>query len=142
MAATYDPALDTDLDKVRFFIQDTNTDNAMFQDEEISAMLGIYGTYKATAINCCEVLAARFAGEAESKKIGNLTITFGDKAAKYAALAKTLRNQMTKFVLPYLGGQSRSDKAINEGDADNVQPAFKRGIMKQKLPDSTPEDDM
>jgi len=141
MAATYTSTLPTDKDKVRFLIQDTVVATAMLQDEEITAMLGIYGTYKSTAVACCEVLSAKFAGEAESKKIGNLTIDFRDKATKYAKLAILLRSQTMKFVLPYLGGQSQSDKETNQLDADNVQPAFRRGIMKQKTPDLTPEDD-
>ncbi len=141
MAATYSSTLPTDRDKVRFFIQDTDITNALLQDEEITAMLAIYGSYKSTAIACCEVLAAKFAGEAESKTIGNLSIEFRDKSAKYTAMAKTLRAQTLKFVQPYLGGQSHSDKETNELDSDNVQPFARRGIMKQKTPDLTPEDD-
>lgn len=40
MSANYDPTLPTDLDHVRFLVGDTDVTNAIFQDEEISAVLG------------------------------------------------------------------------------------------------------
>ena len=131
---TYDDTLPIDLDKVRYMIQDTNIEDFYFSDNEITAMLGIWGGYQSTAIACCEILASKFIMKAEDKTVGKLTLKYGNLAKKYADLAKVLRFQLLKFVQPYLGGVSISDKATNEEDADRTQPAFRRNIMKQKLP--------
>lgn len=49
MSATYVPTLATDLDHVRFLVGDTDVTDAIFQDEEISAVLG-FGTAPAVAL--------------------------------------------------------------------------------------------
>lgn len=43
MAATYNPALATDLDKVRYAVGDTDVANAVIPNETIAALLGIEG---------------------------------------------------------------------------------------------------
>jgi hypothetical protein len=130
MSATYNKALTSSLDKVRFLIHDTDTTSAQLDDDEINAIITLYGSYKSAAVACCESLAAKYAGEAESKRIGNLSISFSSASKKYATLADILRRQVHRFVVPYLGGQSKSDKEINLEDDDNVQPFAKRDIMK------------
>ena len=132
---TYDDTLATDLDKIRYLIQDTTDTNFFFSDNEILGMSSMYGSYQSTAISCCEVLAARFIQKAESKTVSKLILNYGNLAKKYATLANTLRFQLLKYNAAYLGGLTHTDKEINETDADLVQPAFKRNIMKHKLPD-------
>ena len=132
---TYTDTLPTDLDKVRYLIQDTNTTDFYFSDNEITAMIGMWGSYNSTAIACCEILASRFIQKAESKTVSKLILNYGNLAKKYAELAKVLRLQLLKFNAGYLGGLTHSDKEANEEDSDICQPAFKRGMMKQKLPD-------
>ena len=134
MSATYNSSLTSDLDKVRFLIQDTDVTAAQLQDEEINGTISMYGSYKAAAVACCEVLASKYAGSDDLKKIGNLTVSnFLNKSRKYTELARIIRGQVFKFISPYLGGQSISDKEINQDDDDNVQPSFKRGMMKQNV---------
>ena len=132
---TYTDTLPTDLDKVRYLIQDVNAADFYFSDNEINAMLGIWGSYHSTSIACCEILASKFIIKAEDKTVGKLTLKYGNLAQKYADLAKVLRFQLLKFIQPFLGGLTQSDKEGNEEDSDLVQPAFRRGMMKQKLPD-------
>ena len=131
---TYTDTLPTDLDKVRYLIQDTNTTDFYFSDNEITAMLTLWGSYNSTAIACCEILASRFIQKAENKTVSKLSLSYGDLSKKYASLARVLRLQLLKFNTGYLGGLTHSDKETNQIDADLVQPAFKREIMKQKLP--------
>lgn len=45
MTATYNPALLTDLDRVRFYVGDRNITAAYFQDEEINAILTLNASY-------------------------------------------------------------------------------------------------
>jgi len=134
--ATYDPTLATDLDKIRFLIQDTDvsTGNYAFKDAEINGMLAIWVSYKSCAIACCEILAIKYANMSEEKEIGSLRLAYANRAQKYKMLAEMLRQQVLKFVKPYCGGISDSDKTDYQTDSDAVQPAFKRGMMKEKLP--------
>lgn len=135
MAATYNNSLTSNCDKVRFLIQDTDITDANMDDNEINAMITMYGSYKSAAIACCEILAGKYAGEAETRRVGNLTLSnFIDKSKKYLQIAKTLRAQVHKMVIPYAGGISVSDKAANL-DADTTIPAFKRRIMANTTPE-------
>lgn len=59
MAATYDTALTTDKDKVRYHIQDVDTDNAMFQDEEINAVITMEETWQKAVISLIKALITR-----------------------------------------------------------------------------------
>lgn len=143
MSATYNTAMTTNVDKVRFLIQDTVVASAMLQDEEISFMLTLYPNFRLAAANCADILASKFANMAEDKTIGNLRLSYGDKSKKYAALANSLRMQASKVILPYAGGISESDKETIEEDQDRVNPAFKRNQMNEKLPalDITEDED-
>jgi hypothetical protein len=130
MAATYDSTLSTDKDKVRFYIQDTDTANAQMQDEEITAMISLHGSYKEAAIVCCETLAMGYAGQDDSRKIGNMTLSnFFAKSKRYLELAKILKARFSNVITPYAGGISVSGKETYAEDSDIVQPAFKRNMM-------------
>lgn len=52
MTYTYDPALSTDKDKVRFHIGDTDPDGAFLEDETIVALIAITGSMEDAAITC------------------------------------------------------------------------------------------
>ena len=131
---SYDPKLTSDLDKVRFFLRDTDSSNYLFTDDEINGVLLVYDSWKIATVVCCETLAAKFSGISEDKTIGMLRLRYMDRAKKYRELAKLLRSQLLRFALPYYGGGSYSDKAIMEQDSDAIQPAFKRGMQKERLP--------
>lgn len=130
MAATYDPSLTTPKDKVRFLIQDTNIATAMLQDEEINFVLTDYPNYKLAACVCAETLSLKFASMPQEKKIGNLSLTYGDRAKKYSDLANKLRAQASKVLLPYAGGISKADKNITNNDDDRVKPTFSRDMQE------------
>ena len=140
MAATYDASLPTAKDRVRFLIQDTNVASAMLQDEEITFMLTEYPNYRLAAAACAEALSLKFAGMPQEKKIGNLSLFYGDQAKKYSELASKLRTQASKILLPYAGGISKADKNAINNDSDRVKPAFKHDMQDQKLPSIMPID--
>lgn len=62
MTFTYDGTLDTDLEKVRLLIGDTDSTAALFQDAEITHFLTVRSSnlYLAAA-DACEAAAAKFA---------------------------------------------------------------------------------
>jgi hypothetical protein len=138
MAATYSSSLTTDKDKVRFYIQDTDITNAQLQDEEITAMITLHGSYKEAAVICCETLAMKYAGQDDSRKIGNMTLSnFYAKSKKYTELAKTLKTRFSGIITPFAGGISVSGKETYTEDSDIVQPAFKRNMMNNEYVEET-----
>jgi hypothetical protein len=50
MTATFDPALGNSISKVRFHVGDTDVNNAMLQDETITALLVSQGTIEKAVI--------------------------------------------------------------------------------------------
>lgn len=141
MATTYNATMPTDKDKVRFLIQDTKLTPALLQDEEINFVLSEYPNYILAAAVCAENISAQLVGTATDKKIGNLSLTYGDKSKKYAELANSLRARASKILLPYAGGISQTDKELVNNDDDRVKPAFSRDMQKQALPSDISDED-
>lgn len=52
MSVTYDSSLPTDKDRVRLLIGDTDTDNALLEDEEINGLIGSAATVYETIPLC------------------------------------------------------------------------------------------
>ena len=85
MSFSYNPALPTDLDHVRFLIGDTTTPSEMLQDEEITAVLSEEtATGKAlkyfAAARALQVLSTRWAAAGRgvtSKSVSQLSKTWG-----------------------------------------------------------------
>jgi hypothetical protein len=80
MASTYDPALPTDKDWVRFLIGDKNTPDSVFSDEEIFAALTEWpGKYCAAAnlLSANRAALLTTTGGVTSKSVGNLSISYG-----------------------------------------------------------------
>jgi hypothetical protein len=115
MASTYDPTLSTNRDLVRFLVPDKDTTTALFQDEEIDAVLAsMAGSYTSPGIayfaaaalleNLHRTWMSRGKGVA-SKKTAKLAITFGTgvginvDAAMQQAI-KSLRIQGAHIMCP------------------------------------------
>lgn len=124
MSFSYDPALDTDLDLVRFAISDTVSATALFPDETISALLVSEGSVNGAALRLAESLVARFAGDG-TKKVGSLSIS-RKRSEYYASLVSHLGQTASLGAGPYCGGISVSDKAVRQANTDRVVPIFTR----------------
>jgi len=123
--ATYsgDPSQST-TDAVRFYIQDTDMDSPMLADGEISYVLIDYPNPLLAAAQCCRALAARFSQKV-SKRVGDLSINFSDKAKQYLALATELEEQGSmSSITPYAGGVSLSDMQNVSNNTDRPTPPF------------------
>ena len=113
-------------DAVRFLVGQTSTgDEVLLSDEEIAwAISETSNSYYAAAL-CAETLASRYRQTGpESETIGRLSVTWGDRATKFAAIARTLRAQGAQGAVPFLGGQSVDARDTREADTDLRQPAF------------------
>lgn len=125
MAWSYDAALGTDVDRVRFLVQDNNSAKQLFQDEEIDWVLSNEDNIYTAAATLCDQLVTR-AGGVKSKKISEFTITYD--LSVYRSLAMSLRARGAYNQVPYAGGISELDKTKLQDDPDAVQPKFSRRL--------------
>lgn len=126
MAFTY--VLTTDRGKVRFLSGDTDSLDILLQDDEIDYLLTLYPSVTTAAVAACRAIAAKFAREAD-KSIGDLSISFSQRASAFYLLATQVIANSSVVLSPYCGGISKTDKALVESDGDRVLPAFIRGMQ-------------
>jgi hypothetical protein len=77
MAASYSIGLERTLDWVRFLIGDRNTDAAVFQDEELLALISEEGNKYFTAAAALRQVQNR-GGGVISKTVDDLSLTYSD----------------------------------------------------------------
>ena len=129
MAWTYDTTLPTNRDKIRLLIGDTISTDEQMSDEELDAMLVMYGSVKPTAIAALRVLASKYARFAD-KWVGDLKILASQKSRAYLEMAKTLAASTTLSGggVPSAGGIYADEKQAGEENDSLAKPAFKRGV--------------
>ena len=139
MAWTYsgNPAASA-LDEVRFLAADTDSTKAWtLADGEVNYAISLYSAappvigqnFLAAAV-CAETILGKFKAIPESKKVGDLSLTWGAQFKFYESLAYRLRQRAAlQAVKPYIGGTSITEKAGIDADPDRVQPAAKIGGM-------------
>lgn len=74
-------------DAVRFLIGDTDTDDQLLSDEEINYTITITGNVYESAHDCAYAVAASFARMATSKSVGDLSLSYSDRAASFYQVA-------------------------------------------------------
>lgn len=146
MTWTYDVAMSSAKDRVRFYVGDTNSADPLVEDEEIAAMLDMHNSHVLkAAVDIAESIHMRFAGVA-SESYGGLSVTYSNRADVYEKLSRRLRIQAygsaspVGAAMPYMGGLSVSDKRSNEKNTDQVQPIFTRDQFKPEESDSETSD--
>ena len=123
MTWTYSSPASGDRDKVRTYIGDTDTNDQLLSDEQITYALEEEASIRAAAALAAEWIAALFSRKAD-KSVGDLSIAYTRRAEQYMALAARLRSRSARVVLPYFGGISQTAKDTREADTDRVKPAF------------------
>ena len=142
MTWTYDgdPAANA-RDAIRFLIGDTDTTDQLISDEEIAwvnnqvtgsdtATTGLYDA----SYRCCLTIASKFSRMAD-KAVGDLRVDMSQKAKGYREQASELKELAGRAGLvptPYLGGMTISDRDIDRGNSDMVQPLFWQGQFDDK----------
>lgn len=128
MAWTYDPTLASDRDKVRLLTGDTTQTDPQLSDEELDAMLDIYGGVKSTAIAVLRALASKYARLAD-KWVGDLKILASQKHEAYLRMAKELSSSGALSVAaPTAGGVYEADKQAIEENESLAPRTFRRGM--------------
>lgn len=117
-------------DQVRLLTGQTSSqDQALLYDQEINWFLTqAGGVYFASAM-AAEDLGTKYAALAMTRKVGELAVGYGDRAAYYRAQAKMLRRQgMTRGVQVYVGGQLVAEQVSDNQDTSRTQPPFQIGM--------------
>lgn len=109
--------------------QNSSADDLLVTDEEIVFFLAQRNSNNYGAAQmACETLASKYAGKAQQKGIGQLSIGYGERSRLFATRAKELSMSLLRTgVSPYVGGISESDRDVDRADTDAVQPAFEIG---------------
>lgn len=91
MTWTYVDPNNSDRDKVRFLIGDTDTTDQLLSDEEISWLLTAAGNnvYQA-AHDGCYALGSKFARLATSKSVGDMSLSYSDRSRAFMDQAERL----------------------------------------------------
>lgn len=90
-----DPSSST-LDEIRFLIQDTDTNDQLLSNEEITYLSGAYGDPYSAAVACVVALIGQAARSSEeSKSVGDLSLSrkLGDRLAQWEALRRHLEQE-------------------------------------------------
>jgi len=94
-----DPA-DSDLDAIRFFCQDTDTEDQLITDEEIEYLYNlwtpVYGNNLMVASMVAEAIAAKFTREVAYSADG-VSVAVEQLQQKYNDLASSLRDQYKQY---------------------------------------------
>lgn len=131
MSFSYDDSLPTDKDKVRLLIGDTDSANASYSDEAISALLtdnndDVYET----AAQLADGLAAKYSGH-QDIKIDGFNVSWGERAQSYRDMAtrlrKTGKNAGGGFATPFISGTSISEMDTVRDDTDRNPSRFEIG---------------
>ena len=142
MAWSYsgDPA-DSAIDAIRFLVGDTDTNDQLLDDEEISWTNNqVTGSNTATtalyevAYRCMIAIASKFSRLAD-QTVGDLKVDMHQKATNAREQAKLLYAQASRegnVPTPYAGGITVSGKQVDEDNSNIVHPYFSRGQWTNK----------
>jgi hypothetical protein len=86
----------SDLDEVRFLIQDTDTNEQLLSNEEINYLIAAYVDPYLAAIGAVGILIAQASREVEeSKTVADLSLTrkVGARLSQWEALMKSLKSE-------------------------------------------------
>lgn len=127
MTWTYTGNPDTDAKQVRLLIGDTNAQDKLLNDTEISFVLGLTSDIFAAAADCCDIIIAKLARDVDRNDIG-MSATRSQQIQHYTDLRESLRNRAESNAEPYAGAQSKDEKLSDRQDTDLPQPQFRLGM--------------
>jgi len=139
MAFSYLDDLDTDRDKVRFWLQDTvngegkKPGNANFSDGELDALITLEGSWQRAVAAGFETLASAWQSET-SFSVFNGSFTRSDAAKGYREMALEWRGRYGE------GGNATAElgSKLTDFSGSTVTPLFQREAFGHKVTDWDP----
>ncbi len=108
-------------------VGDTDSSDKLLQDDEVSALVSIYGNKFRAMIAACRAIAAKLARKAVDTTVGDLRSQLSQQYDHYMDLAERFESEYGLRVKPFAGGISVSGKEAVEDDTDRVKPSFTMG---------------
>lgn len=121
MTFTYEPGGSTNRDKVRLLLGENVEASSKLSDEELCFIEAEFGPdIYATALAGVDFLIAAYAALADHKSVGPLSLSYANRIKnlqmkKAAITALAIKKGAP---MPYAGGISKADKAIDEANPD------------------------
>lgn len=118
---------------VRFLINDTNTNDQLFSDEELNYVISEWNNdaYDA-ARECAEILIARFAREADSisKSVGDISVSesYAQKITHYKELANSILMRKMRKSPPRPWANADTLKSTDDRQVTDYNTDFHVGI--------------
>lgn len=126
MTWTYDgSAINTDMERVRVLVGDTDTNDQLLQDEEIDFSLTKFSDVNLAAGHAARMIAAKLSRRVD-RSIGKLRVGGSKAAQMYMELAESLESQAYSAAEVFIGGQSIEGKRALEENTDLPRAAFSR----------------
>jgi len=116
----------SDLAQTRWLVGDVDCSRPLLDDREITFAIERDGSPVQAAITCLDVLANRFAREADTN-VGSISKALSKISEAFAARADSLRSDVTTRALPFFGGRTISGKRTLASDTDAIPPHFAFG---------------
>lgn len=113
----------SDLDKVRLLVGDTDCATAFLRDSEIQFFIEEEGGADFAAARAAEAISALLCRKFDVST-GKVRKSLSQQAESYAKLAKRLEARASECVTIYAGGLSKAEKTSDALDEDLVQPTF------------------
>lgn len=135
MTFTYsgDPSTST-RNAVRFLINDTDSTDVLFSDEELNYLVAEWGTnvYEISRA-CCETLVSKFnrLADSTSKSVGDISVseTYTAKAGQYQDLANSFLARKMRKAPPSMKANLESLKSTNDRIITDYNTDFYTGIQ-------------
>lgn len=123
----------TDLDAVRFLVQDVDSTRQLFQDAELTYLISQEHNIWMAAAAACDIQAAR-QSSVRSKSVGDLSLSyFGPEEWKRRGVLLRARGSAHQVISA--GGITVADRDALEEDDSLLQPYFRVGMNDNR---STP----
>jgi hypothetical protein len=128
-----DPSTST-RNAVRFLINDTDSTDALFSDEELNYLITEWGTnvYEISRA-CCETLVSRFnrLADSTSKSVGDISVSesYTAKAGQYQDLANSFLARKMRKSPPTFKVNADAMKSTNDRTVDDYNTDFYLGIQ-------------
>lgn len=142
MTWTYDPTqlADSEKDRVRLEIGDTDEGDQLLQDEEILHALSVERDFWGACARCCEQIGRVFLRKANRQLGRMLRIEYTTTARQWDEMAQRLRKKSLGTAVPYVGGRSIQEKVDLQADTGAVQPLFSKRLDENPHADSRSPD--
>jgi hypothetical protein len=117
------------IDIVRLLVGDTDSNDQLLSDSEITYFVELHGTANRSASEAARAIAAKFARNM-SRSIGGLQADFAAKHRQYLALADSLMSKEESYpVSPFVSGYIKSSKQLREDDTEREEIFGRKGGM-------------